>query len=299
MDYKKITVAGSGVLGSQIAYQTAFKGFDVVIYDINEEAIEKSKQRLAKLMKNYRKDFGSSEAEVEAAYGRLSFKTNLAEAVSDADLVIEAIPEVTDIKTAFYKELGKVAPEKTVFATNSSTLLPSQFANATGRPEKFLALHFANTIRINNTAEIMKHPGTADYVFNDMIKFAEAIGMVPLPLHKEQPGYILNSLLVPFLEAAELLLVKEVADIETVDKTWMIATGAPLGPFAILDVVGINTAHNIVQAKAAATGKAEFVKLADMLKTKYLDKGKLGRETGEGFYSYPNPAFMKADFLKN
>lgn len=299
MDYKKITVAGSGVLGSQIAYQTAFKGFDVVIYDINEEAIEKSKQRLAKLMKNYRKDFGSSEAEVEAAYGRLSFKTNLAEAVSDADLVIEAIPEVTDIKTAFYKELGKVAPEKTVFATNSSTLLPSQFADATGRPEKFLALHFANTIRINNTAEIMKHPGTADYVFNDMIKFAEAIGMVPLPLHKEQPGYILNSLLVPFLEAAELLLVKEVADIETVDKTWMIATGAPLGPFAILDVVGINTAHNIVQAKAAATGKAEFVKLADMLKTKYLDKGKLGRETGEGFYSYPNPAFMKADFLKN
>ena len=299
MDYKKITVAGSGVLGSQIAYQTAFKGFDVVIYDINEEAIEKSKQRLAKLMKNYRKDFGSSEAEVEAAYGRLSFKTNLAEAVSDADLVIEAIPEVTDIKTAFYKELGKVAPEKTVFATNSSTLLPSQFANATGRPEKFLALHFANTIRINNTAEIMKHPGTADDVFNDMIKFAEAIGMVPLPLHKEQPGYILNSLLVPFLEAAELLLVKEVADIETVDKTWMIATGAPLGPFAILDVVGINTAHNIVQAKAAATGKEEFVKLADMLKTEYLDKGKLGRETGEGFYSYPNPAFMKEDFLKN
>lgn len=299
MDYKKITVAGSGVLGSQIAYQTAFKGFDVVIYDINEEAIEKSKQRLAKLMKNYRKDFGSSEAEVEAAYGRLSFKTNLAEAVSDADLVIEAIPEVTDIKTAFYKELGKVAPEKTVFATNSSTLLPSQFADATGRPEKFLALHFANTIRINNTAEIMKHPVTADFVFNDMIKFAEAIGMVPLPLHKEQPGYILNSLLVPFLEAAELLLVKEVADIETVDKTWMIATGAPLGPFAILDVVGINTAHNIVQAKAAATGKEEFVKLADMLKTEYLDKGKLGRETGEGFYSYPNPAFMKADFLKN
>jgi len=299
MDYKKITVAGSGVLGSQIAYQTAFKGFDVVIYDINEEAIEKSKQRLAKLMKNYRKDFGSSEAEVEAAYGRLSFKTNLAEAVSDADLVIEAIPEVTDIKTAFYKKLGKVAPEKTVFATNSSTLLPSQFADATGRPEKFLALHFANTIRINNTAEIMKHPVTADYVFNDMIKFAEAIGMVPLPLHKEQPGYILNSLLVPFLEAAELLLVKEVADIETVDKTWMIATGAPLGPFAILDVVGINTAHNIVQAKAAATGKEEFVKLADMLKTEYLDKGKLGRETGEGFYSYPNPAFMKADFLKN
>ena len=299
MDYKKITVAGSGVLGSQIAYQTAFKGFDVTIYDINDEAIEGSKKRLAKLKKNDRNDMGASEKEVDAAYGRLSFHTNLAEAVADADLVIEAIPEVAAIKTAFYTELGKAAPDKTVFATNSSTLLPSQFAEATGRPEKFLALHFANTIRINNTAEIMKHPGTADSVFEDMIKFAEAIGMVALPLHKEQPGYILNSLLVPFLEAAELLLVKEVADVETVDKTWMIATGAPLGPFAILDVVGINTAHNIVQAKAAATGNPKFVELAHMLKTQYLDKGKLGRETGEGFYSYPNPSFMKEDFLKN
>jgi len=299
MEYKKITVAGSGVLGSQIAYQTAFKGFDVTIYDINDEAIESSKKRLAKLKKNYRNDMGASESEAEAAYGRLSFHTNLADAVADADLVIEAIPEVAAIKAAFYTELGKAAPDKTVFATNSSTLLPSQFAEATGRPEKFLALHFANTIRINNTAEIMKHPGTADSVFKDMIEFAEAIGMVALPLHKEQPGYILNSLLVPFLEAAELLLVKEVADIETVDKTWMIATGAPLGPFAILDVVGINTAHNIVQAKAAATGNPKFVELAHMLKTQYLDKGKLGRETGEGFYSYPNPAFMKEDFLKN
>src|SRR5690606_31929764 len=146
---------------------------------------------------------------------------------------------------------------------------------------------------------VMGHAGTDKAVFDALVEFAKSIGMVALPLYKEQPGYILNSLLVPLLSAATNLLVNEVADPETVDKTWMIATGAPLGPFAILDVVGINTAHNIVQAKAAATGKAEFVKLADMLKTKYLDKGKLGRETGEGFYSYPNPAFMKADFLKN
>ncbi|MBT2569633.1 3-hydroxyacyl-CoA dehydrogenase [Planococcus sp. ISL-110] len=298
MDYKNIAVAGSGVLRSQIAYQTAFKGFDVAIYDINDEAIASSKKRLAKLKKNYRHDLNASETEVDAAYDHLSFHTNLAEAVAYADLVIEAIPEVVDIKAAFYRELGKTAPEKTVFATNSSTLLPSQFAEATARPEKFLALHFANTIRINNTAEIMKHPGTADENFDDVIQFAEAIGMVALPLHKEQAGYILNSLLVLFLQAAELLLVKRVADVGTVDKTWMIATGAPLGPFAILDVVGINTAHNIVQAKAA-NGNPKFVELGHMLKTEYLDKGKLGRETGEGFYSYPNPAFVQADFLKN
>lgn len=298
MDYKNITVAGSGVLGSQIAFQTAFKGFEVTVYDLNDEALEKAKGRIIKLKENYKADLGASDAEVDAAYSRMAFQTDLAQAVSKADLVIEAIPEVVAIKTEFYQELGKIAPAHTVFATNSSTLLPSQFAEATGRPEKFLAIHFANTIWINNTAEIMKHPGTDEKVFNDLIEFAKAIGMVALPLHKEQPGYILNSLLVPFLEAAELLLVKEVADVQTVDKTWMIATGAPLGPFAILDVVGIRTAHNIVQAKAAATGNEDFKKLAALLQTEYIDQGKLGRETGEGFYKYPKPAFMNPDFLK-
>ncbi|MFJ7951296.1 3-hydroxyacyl-CoA dehydrogenase [Lysinibacillus sp. NPDC096418] len=298
MHYKNITVAGSGVLGSQIAYQTAFKGFAVTVYDINDDALKIAQDRITKLKPLYQQDLGATQEQVDAAYERLTFKSDLADAVANADLVIEAIPEVVQIKTDFYTSLGKVAPEKTIFATNSSTLLPSQFAEATGRPEKFLALHFANTIWKNNTAEIMKHPGTDAQVFEDVIEFAKAIGMVPLPLHKEQPGYILNSLLVPFLDAAEMLLVKEVSDPETIDKTWMIGTGAPLGPFAILDIVGINTAHNIVSAKVAATGDDNMKKLANLLKTEYIDKGKLGRATGEGFYKYPNPSFAKPDFLK-
>lgn len=298
MNYQNITVAGSGVLGSQIAYQTAFKGFNVTVYDINDEALKNAQDRITKLKPFYQQDLGASQEEVDAAYARLTFKSNLTEAVADADLVIEAIPEVVKIKTDFYTNLGKVAPAKTIFATNSSTLLPSQFAEATGRPEKFLALHFANTIWKNNTAEIMKHPGTDMKVFDEVVEFARAIGMVPLPLYKEQPGYILNSLLVPFLDAAESLLVKEVADPETIDKTWMIGTGAPLGPFAILDIVGINTAYNIVEAKAAASGDENMKKLANLLKTEYIDKGKLGRATGEGFYKYPNPSFAKPDFLK-
>ncbi|GKW47218.1 3-hydroxyacyl-CoA dehydrogenase [Planococcus sp. NCCP-2050] len=299
MNYKNVTVAGSGVLGSQIAYQTAFKGFDVTVYDINDAAIEASKERIAKLQENYKKDLNASDEEVKAAFERMDFHTDLAAAVADADLVIEAIPEVVAIKTEFYTNLGKVAPEKTIFATNSSTLLPSQFADATGRPEKFLALHFANTIWLNNTAEIMKHAGTDMQVFDDVVEFAKAIGMVALPLHKEQPGYILNSLLVPLLDAAELLLVNEVSDAETIDKTWMIATKAPMGPFAILDVVGINTAYNIVSAKAAATGREDYKKLAAMLKTDYIDQGKLGKATGEGFYKYPNPNYLNPDFLTN
>ncbi|TYS14832.1 3-hydroxyacyl-CoA dehydrogenase [Rossellomorea vietnamensis] len=298
MNYKNITVAGSGVLGSQIAFQTAFHGFNVSVYDINDEALEKAKDRVMNLKPRYQEDLGASQEDVDAAYNRMSFNSNLEQAVEDADLVIEAVPEVVKIKTEFYEKLGKAAPEKTIFATNSSTLLPSQFAEATGRPEKFLALHFANEIWTNNTAEVMGHPGTDKNVFEDLLKFAKAIGMVALPLYKEQPGYILNSLLVPFLEAGQMLLVKDVSDAHTIDKTWMIATGAPKGPFAILDIVGITTAYNISNAKAEATGSPEFAKLASMLKTEFIDKGKLGRETGEGFYTYPNPAYEDPDFLK-
>ncbi|MGO4694487.1 3-hydroxyacyl-CoA dehydrogenase [Paenibacillus sp. 2TAB26] len=299
MNYRNITVAGSGVLGSQIAYQTAFKGFNVSVYDINDEALERAKERIVNLKPRYQEDLGATSEAVNAAYDRISFSSDLSQAVADADLVIEAIPEVVQMKIDFYKKLGEAAPAKTIFATNSSTLLPSQFADATARPEKFLALHFANEIWKNNTAEIMRHPGTDMKVFDEVIAFAKTIGMVALPLHKEQPGYILNSLLVPLLEAAQLLLVKEVADVETIDKTWMVATGAPLGPFAILDVVGINTAYNIGLAKAQATGDQNFEKVAALLKSEYVDKGKLGRATGEGFYKYPNPNFIKPDFLKS
>ena len=299
MNYEHITVAGSGVLGSQIAYQTAYKGFYVNVYDISDEVLGHAKERLTKLKENYKEDLGATQQTVDEALNRISFYTDLAQAVADADLVIEAIPEVAHIKTDFYQELRNVAPEKTIFATNSSTLLPSQFAAATGRPEKFLALHFANSIWKNTTAEVMKHPGTDQTVFRDVIEFAKTIGMVALPLYKEQPGYILNSLLVPFLEAAQLLLMNQVADIETIDKTWMIATGAPEGPFAILDAIGINSAFNIVDAKANATKNPEFANLANLLKTEYLEKGKLGRATGRGFYTYPNPSFASPNFLRD
>lgn len=297
MNYKNITVAGSGVLGSQIAFQTAYSGFNVSVYDISDEAIEGAKNRIMLLKPRYQQDLGASEQDLDAAYDRITFYSDLSQAVKDADLVIEAVPEVIGIKTDFYTKLGQAAPEKTVFATNTSTLLPSQFAEATGRPEKFLALHFANEIWKNNTAEVMMHPGTDKAVFDDLLEFAKAIGMVALPLYKEQPGYILNSLLVPFLEAGQMLLMKEVADPETIDKTWMIATGAPKGPFAILDIVGITTAYNIANAKGEA-GVSGFKELAELLKTEYIDKGKLGVATGEGFYKYPNPSYEQPDFLK-
>ncbi|WP_282032385.1 3-hydroxyacyl-CoA dehydrogenase [Winogradskyella eximia] len=298
MNYKNITIAGSGVLGYQIAFQTAFHGFKVTVYDIKDATLEKAKLKFNTMSEAFKRDLNATQEQLDKTFKNLSYTSDLAEAVKDADLLIEAVPENPKIKVDFYNKLAKVAPEKTVFATNSSTLLPSQFAEATGRPSKFLALHFANTIWIHNTAEIMGHPNTDPSVFKDVVAFAKAIGMLALPLCKEQSGYILNSLLVPLLSAATSLLVNDVAEPEIIDKTWMKATGAPLGPFGILDVVGITTAYNIDKMAAEKTNDPLKIKTVKYLKENFIDQNKLGVSTGEGFYKYPNPAYKNSDFLK-
>lgn len=152
--------------------------------------------------------------------------------------------------------------------------------------KNILHWHFANEIWKNNTAEIMGHAGTEGKYYDEVVEFAGQIGMIPLKLHKEQPGYILNSLLVPFLNAGEALYANDVADPETIDLTWSLATGALLGPFRILDIVGLETAYNIVcMDPAAKDPETTPGKIAKRLKEK-IDAGKKGVCTGEGFYKY-------------
>ncbi len=297
MEIKNVTVAGTGVLGSQIAFQTAFMGFEVSSYDINDEALEKAKERFRTLQKRYVEDNYGSQEEVDAAYGRISLFTDLGKAVANADLVIEAVPEVLSIKKEFYKNLSSVAKEDTIFASNSSTMIPSQLVDYTGRPEKYLHLHFANEIWRLNIAEIMKHEHTSPEVFQEVIDFAKAIAMVPIPIHKEQPGYVLNTLLVPHIKAGVQMVVDGVADAQMVDKTWMISTGAPMGPFAFLDIIGPNTPYNLYKAMGEAGDKLS-AKVAEWLKSEYIDKGRMGTANGKGIYTYPNPAYKNPEFLK-
>lgn len=296
MNFKNVTVAGSGVLGYQIAFQTAFHGFKVSVYDINDDVLAKAKAKFFELSECYKHDLNATQEQLDNTFNNLSYFSNLAEAVKDADLVIEAVPEDVGIKTEFYKQLSQVAPEKTVFATNTSTMLPSQFKDLTGRPEKFVALHFANKIWVNNMAEIMGHAETDKKVFDDLVEFAKAIGMLALPIYKEQPGHLLNSMLVPFLISATELWVKEVSDPEMIDKAWMKSFGSPLGPFAILDIIGINTVYNV--AKLNVDTNPNMAPLLEKLDAEFIRPGYLGMFSGKGFYNYPNPAYESANFLK-
>ncbi|KIP52621.1 3-hydroxyacyl-CoA dehydrogenase [Leucobacter komagatae] len=280
---QQLTVLGTGVLGSQIIFQSAYAGKDVVAYDINDEILQKLPERWEYLKAAYRRDIAdATDEKLDAAVARIRATADLANAVGDADLIIEAVPERLDIKQQTWEAVAAVAPEKTIFATNSSTLLPSDIAPFTGRPEKFLALHFANEVWKFNVGEVMGHPGTDADVFEQVATFAEEIGMVPIRIHKEQPGYVLNSLLVPFLNAGAQLFVKGIAEPADIDKTWKIATGAPAGPFEIYDVVGMMTPYHLSKDSDDPVMR-EF---AEILKRDYIDKGYLGKGAGRGFYDY-------------
>ncbi|MFC6012654.1 3-hydroxyacyl-CoA dehydrogenase [Nocardia lasii] len=280
--FRKVTVLGTGVLGSQIAFQTAYHGFDVTAYDISDEALAAARERFAGLTKAYQRDVAGADAsKTEATAAGITLTDDLAVAAGEADLIIEAVPEVLSIKRDLYGKLAALAPERTVFATNSSTLLPSDIVDFTGRADRFLALHFANQVWKFNTAEVMGTEQTDPAVFTAVVEFAKAIGMVPIELHKEKAGYVLNSLLVPFLNSGIALAAGGYAEPAAVDETWRIATGAPMGPFQILDIVGLTTPYNIL-----SNGDDEHKKLAAWLKQNYIDKGKLGAGSGEGFYRY-------------
>lgn len=318
MNIQKVTIIGGGVLGSQIAYQSAFCGFDVTIYMRSESSITRTQPKLDRLHGIYIAELtaakaiagtpgaaasrglvpdlaNTSPAEIDVllanadkAAAGIHLETDLVKAVADADLIIEAMAEDPKQKIEMYQRLAPIMAEKTILATNSSTLLPSTFAQYTGRPAKYLAMHFANNIWRGNTAEIMGHADTDSAVYDEIVEFAKAINMIPLCLHKEQPGYILNSLLVPFLNAAEHLWAGGVADPQTIDLTWKLATGAPRGPFAIIDVVGLTTVYNIGMMHPGANDPSTAQgKLMQMLKEK-IDAGETGINAGVGFYDYRN-----------
>ena len=190
-------------------------------------------------------------------------------------------------KVEFYEKLAPLMPEKTVLATNSSTLLPSQFAKYTGRPSKYVALHFANSIWKNNTAEVMGHAGTDSSVFDQMIEFANQIRMIALPVRKEKSGYLLNSMLVPFLLSGLDLWASGVSDPKSIDIAWEHGTGAPKGPFRIIDTVGLATAYNIVMQFQSVPGLLNPLFKKMMLPYNYKAMARLLKDMidrGESFY---------------
>lgn len=293
-----VTVLGAGVLGGQIGWHSAFKGKTAVLYDPFPEALRKAQVAFETYARIYRADFGATDADIDATRARLAFSGDLAAAVATADLVIESVPEVPEVKTRVYREMARLLPPHTLIATNSSTLLARDFADATGRPHKFCALHFANLIWKLNLAEIMAHVGTDRETLTAVSSFAIEIGMVPIAVRKEQNGYVLNSWLVPLLMASVTLVANGVSTAEDVDRTFMILNrGCAMGPFGFIDAIGMKTAYDVASYWGTVNDDAQMLKNAAYIKERFLDKARLGRLAGEGFYKYPDAAYAAPDFL--
>lgn len=294
-----ITVLGSGVLGGQIAWHSAFKGKNVAVYDIVEDALVRCRAAHDQYSAIYLKDVGARDADIAEARSRLSYTTDLAVAVARADLVIEAVPEIPEVKTGVYRQMAPLLPPHTLVATNSSTLLPRDFATATGRPEKYCALHYANLIWITNIVEIMAHPGTATETLHEVTEFAIETGMLPIPVRKEQNGYVLNTWFGALLNAAQTLVTNGISTPEDIDRTYMIVNrGCRMGPMGMIDVVGMKTAYDVLNHWGNVNRDEQMPRNAAYIKTRMIDRGRMGLQSGQGYYTYPNPAYQQADFLR-
>ena len=297
MNIEKVLIVGSGTLGGQIGFQCATHGLATTMYDLRKESLDACKAGHQALAEMFVAQRGKSKAEMGAALARISYSTDLEAASRDADLVSESVPEVPKIKQEVYGLLNKYCPAHTIFTTNTSTLLPSQFSEATGRPAQFLALHFANEIWDRNAAEVMGHPGTDPKIYERVVQFAKDIGMVPILLSKEQNGYVMNSLSIPWMMAGLSLIANDISTSEDIDKTWMICLKS-IGPCALMDLVGLETMYHVAHYWGEERGDAQLTKNAEFLKAQFVDKKKLGVKTGEGFYKYPNPAYQSPEFLR-
>ncbi|HTT27652.1 MAG TPA: 3-hydroxyacyl-CoA dehydrogenase [Solirubrobacteraceae bacterium] len=297
-DVHRVAIVGAGTMGQQIGFQCAGHGYDVVLYDVDASALEAAERRIDSYAQGLETS-GAITSDLRAsARARIELTTDIPTAASDADLLSEAVPEDPDLKGRVLAEFNAACPARTIFMTNTSTLVPSQFAKASGRGDRLLALHFHLPVWINNLVDVMPHPGTASQVTRLVVAFARRIGQVPIELRREHNGYVFNSMYSALNTAAITLAQQGVASIEDIDRSWMHVTKAPVGPLGALDAVGLDTVWTITDYWAGQLDDPQLHANAAFLK-EYVDRGDVGVKSGRGFYTYPDPAYARPGFIES
>ncbi len=279
----QISVIGAGLMGSQIAMCAAFSGFKVHLYDVDEQRLLTSQQQLSKQMEKYIKKGLFTEEQFEQAKNNLVLETSLSTAVEQADLVIEAIVEDLSLKRNLFQQLDELAPEHAILATNSSMIVSSMLASSTTRPDKVCNIHFFNPVFLMAVVEVVKGAHTSHETAQAAVDFVTRIHKTPLLLQKEITGFIANRILTKVMEEAMFLLEEGVATVEEIDLACTKALNHPIGPFALMDLTGLDTAYAIQKTQFELEDDAK--EPSPLLKEK-LAHGQLGRKTGQGFYTY-------------
>jgi 3-hydroxybutyryl-CoA dehydrogenase len=273
-------------MGSGIAEIAAKSGFEVKVREVNDDFLEAGKKRIRKsLDKAVEKEKLSAE-DRDAAWARLTFTTQVSD-LGDRDVVIEAIVEELEAKNALFSELDELCAKQTIFASNTSSLTITDMAAATSRPDRFVGLHFFNPVPVMRLVEVVRTIATSEETFDRAFAFSRALGKVPITA-KDNSGFVVNLLLVPYMLDAIRQLERGVASIADIDTAMTLGCGYPMGPFILCDFVGIDTLYKISEIMFEEYREERYA--PPPLLKRIVSMGRFGRKTGKGFYDWSGEA---------
>ncbi|MCL4820124.1 MAG: 3-hydroxyacyl-CoA dehydrogenase family protein [Vicinamibacteria bacterium] len=282
MEIKKVGVLGCGLMGSGIAQVCAEAGYTVVVREVSDEVAKKGLGKIEKFLQKGVERGKVTPERMQEVMGRLSGTSKL-EDLKDCDLVIEAVIENLELKREAYRTLDAICPAHTIFASNTSSLSITELAAATKRPDRFVGLHFFNPVPLMKLVEVVRSPLTSPEAFDKAYAFATSLGKSPIKA-ADKGGFIVNRLLVPYLLDAIRALEEGVGSVEDIDKGMQLGCGYPMGPFTLLDFVGLDTTYFIAGIMFEEFHEKRFA--APPLLKRMVQAGLHGRKTGKGFYDY-------------
>ena len=278
----KIGVIGSGTMGNGIAQVMADAGYDVVLCDVNKEALERAAKTIDKNVGRLYKKQGKELAEATKVLARIDFTTELS-SLKDADVVIEAIIEKMDVKKKVFKELDALCEDKTIFASNTSGLSITELGASTDRADRVVGMHFFNPVPVMKLVEVIRGSDTSDDTYEVIIELVRSIGKESISI-VDAPLFVVNRILVPFINEAIFVLGEGIASVEDIDKGMMLGANHPIGPLALADMVGLDTLLFVAETLLEETGDSKY-RVPPLLR-KHVRAGHLGRKSGRGFYQY-------------
>jgi 3-hydroxybutyryl-CoA dehydrogenase len=285
MEVKKVAVLGAGLMGhgiAQVAAQAA--KYEVSLRDVKQEFLDNGMNMIKKSLQSFLKKEKISEKEVDETLKRIRPTLDLKEAVTGADLIIEAVPENVELKKNMYREVEKFAPEDALIGSNTSSISITELASATRRPEQFCGMHFFNPPQLMRLIEIIRGVKTSDETINAIIEVTKRMGKEPVVVNKDCPGFVVTRVLIPALNEAMYLVWEGIAEPKDIDKAIKLGLNWPMGPFTLLDYLGLDTVLSITGVFQNEIGDPKY-RPCPLLR-QMVKAGLLGRKTGKGFYDW-------------
>jgi 3-hydroxybutyryl-CoA dehydrogenase len=283
MSIKQVAVIGGGTMGNGISHVFAMNDITVHLVETSEELAQEATSTIARNLDRMVKKKKIDEAKKDKTLDAIKSFTNVGEAVSDADLVVEAVPENFELKKKIFAQVDEAAPSHAILATNTSSISITKIAATTSRAEKFIGMHFFNPVPVMKLVEIVKGFETSDETFNLVEETANKLGKTPVPV-EDFPGFVSNRVLMPMINEAIQCVHEGVATPENIDSVMKLGMAHPMGPLRLADFIGLDVCLDIMNVLHGGFKDSKY--RPSPLLVKMVDAGKLGNKTGEGFYEY-------------